>query len=171
MSKLRSRTAAVVAGAAVLVTLGATGAVAAGKIGSGQITNGSVRSVDVKDGTLGMRDLNEWTRAKVSKAGAQGERGPAGRDGVSNYSAGGTEQALLSGASLAREETCGEGRVALGGGFKIDNPDIVQVGSSMPSSWTEVDDAWYPNGWTVKFKNTGAKKTNVTTMVTCATVN
>jgi hypothetical protein len=50
---LDSRTVAVTAAAAVLVTAGATGAVAAGMVTSATIKNGSVRGVDLASGAVG----------------------------------------------------------------------------------------------------------------------
>lgn len=88
---VHSRTGAVIAGATVLVTLGGVGgAIAAGQINSRDIKNGSVRSVDVKNdtlrgvdvknGSIGMRDLNGFTKNQV-RDGSSGERGPRGPRG------------------------------------------------------------------------------------------
>jgi hypothetical protein len=64
-----SRTRAVAAGACVLALMGAGTAVAAGHIGSEDITDNSVKSKDVKNGTLQTRDLtpnnfNRFTRTE-----------------------------------------------------------------------------------------------------------
>jgi hypothetical protein len=66
---LGSRVRAVAVGASVLALVGAGSAVAAAHIGSDDIINGSVKSVDVKDGTLQTRDLttnnfNRFTRTE-----------------------------------------------------------------------------------------------------------
>jgi hypothetical protein len=74
---LGGRTTAVVAGAAVLVSLGGvSGAVAGRMITSEQIKNGQVHKADVGDGavggrevangTLGLRDLNDSTQGKIT---------------------------------------------------------------------------------------------------------
>ena len=63
------RTLAVVCGAAALVALGGTGGAYAGRlIGSEQIADNSVRSVDVRDGDLGLQDLDPGTRATLDTA-------------------------------------------------------------------------------------------------------
>lgn len=106
MRKLfESRVAAVSVGAAVIVGLGSTGAWAAATIGSDEIRNGGVSTVDirdggvqksdvhgdavgsheVKDGTLGLSDLRASTRRNLE--GERGERGPRGRRGVSGLDA------------------------------------------------------------------------------------
>lgn len=62
-SLFRSRTAAVVAGAVVLVGLGsAGGAYAAGQLDSSDIKNNSVRGVDVQNGSVAWKDLNGVTQ-------------------------------------------------------------------------------------------------------------
>src|SRR3712207_6387794 len=66
---LGSRVRAVAAGAAVLALVGAGTAVAAGHIGTEDIIDNSVRSADVKNGTLQTRDLtpnnfNRFTRTE-----------------------------------------------------------------------------------------------------------
>ncbi len=77
------RIAAGVAGALVLMMLGATGgAVAAVRIGSHQIADDSIRSRDVRDGTLRLKDLNESTQAALrGAAGPQGLPGSGGPPG------------------------------------------------------------------------------------------
>lgn len=69
---LRSRTVAVAAGAGVLVGAGGIGAASAAgahlpwnSVGTHQIRNGSVRSIDVHNGSLGMRDLNHYTENQI----------------------------------------------------------------------------------------------------------
>ena len=68
--------------AAMLVGLGGVGgAVAADLIGSKDIRNNSIRSVDVKDGGLGLRDLNQHTKNKINQPGPAGEDGDKGDKG------------------------------------------------------------------------------------------
>lgn len=68
-----------------LVLAGTTGAVAGSLIGSADIRDNSVRSIDLKDGRgVGQSDLKPGLAAKVNKAGQpgpQGPAGPAGQDG------------------------------------------------------------------------------------------
>lgn len=89
---VKSRTGTVIVGAAVLVTLGGVGGAWAGaqitsrdiKDGTIQkrdIGKGAVGSHEVLNGTLGMRDLNLFTRAKIRQPGPQGEQGPMGLQG------------------------------------------------------------------------------------------
>jgi hypothetical protein len=64
------RLVAVMIGAALLLGLGATGtAVADRLIGSKSIKNNSIRSVDVRDGTLKMKDLRPSVVAEINKPG------------------------------------------------------------------------------------------------------
>jgi hypothetical protein len=87
---VKSRTGGVVLGATALVTLGGIGgATAAGMITSDDIKDQTIQRRDIgRDGvassevlnhSLGMRDLNDHTRAKIN---APGPRGPAGADGA-----------------------------------------------------------------------------------------
>lgn len=87
---VRSRTGGVVLGATALVAIGGIGgATAAGMITSSDIKDqtiqredigkGGVASSEVLNHSLGMRDLNDHTRAKIN---APGPRGPAGADGT-----------------------------------------------------------------------------------------
>ena len=66
MSIFRSRVAAVVAGTAVVVTFGASGAVAARVITGQDIKNDTIQSQDVQNGTLRMRDFNEPVANKLN---------------------------------------------------------------------------------------------------------
>jgi hypothetical protein len=81
-----------VAGAAVLVTIGGVGgAVAAGQITSSDIKDqtiqqrdiarGGVDSSEVENGSLGMRDLNQYTQNKINAQGEKGEKGDPGEQG------------------------------------------------------------------------------------------
>jgi hypothetical protein len=86
---LNNRALAVVAGAAVIAVLGTSAGYAAGQIGSNDIQDDSVRSIDVKDGTLKLRDLTDAAVAALEggtgpagPAGAAGAAGPAGPAGT-----------------------------------------------------------------------------------------
>lgn len=79
----RSRvTTAVGVTTAMLVGLGGVGgAVAADLIGSKDIRNNTIRSVDVKDGGLALRDLNQAAKDKINRPGPAGKDGADGADG------------------------------------------------------------------------------------------
>jgi hypothetical protein len=101
----QNRVAAVATGAAVVVGLGATGAVAAGTIGSDDIRTGGVRTMDLRNGGVHKRDMHgsavgshevldeslglqelrpsavEELRSSVGERGPRGPRGPKGDDG------------------------------------------------------------------------------------------
>ena len=66
---LRSRVLAVTAAAGVLVGVGGVGGAVAGDMLTGH---------DIKNGTLGMRDMNNYTQNQIDQG---GERGPRGRRG------------------------------------------------------------------------------------------
>jgi hypothetical protein len=75
---MSARIAAGVVAALLLLTVGASGgAVASGLIGSDQIADGSIRSRDVRDGTLLLADIDPTTRDAL-----RGDTGPQGPPGV-----------------------------------------------------------------------------------------
>jgi len=80
-----------IAGSLALMMVGAGGAIAAARIGSAQIADNTVRSRDVRDGSLLLRDLEPGAQAGLrGPAGPQGptgELGPAGSDGVAQVTA------------------------------------------------------------------------------------
>ncbi len=93
---LRSRTAAVVAGVTAVVALTGTGAVAGQMIGSPEIRDGGVKSVDIAsdavgkseitDEAVGWGELNGYAKdqidARAGKDGADGAAGTAGTAGA-----------------------------------------------------------------------------------------
>jgi hypothetical protein len=60
---------AVALGAAVIVGVGGTGAVAAGLITSADIANGSIRSVDIRNGSVTTRDLSDGVVSQLNSTG------------------------------------------------------------------------------------------------------
>lgn len=64
---LNSRWTVVVAATAVIAVAGSSGAVAGALIGSRDIRDNSVRTIDVRDGSLKFKDLNQRTRLKIRK--------------------------------------------------------------------------------------------------------
>lgn len=64
----RSRTTAVVAGAAALVVVSSTGgAIAASMITSADIQDGTIRSVDIHDGGVHDDNLSSWLQARIHR--------------------------------------------------------------------------------------------------------
>jgi len=70
---LRSRVLAVTAAAGVLVGVGGVGGAVAGNMLTGH---------DIKNGTLGMRDLNHYTQNQIDQGGDRGPRGRRGPEGA-----------------------------------------------------------------------------------------
>ena len=133
-----NRVAAVAIGTTVLVALGsAGGAVAAGMVGSLDIRNESIRSVDIKDGQVRLSDINDRAeaqlRGKDGVDGVDGKDGAKGEPGVANIEADGPypgatelkdgDNSTAKWAAGKPNELqsswvmCAPGKVALGGGF------------------------------------------------------
>ena len=86
MSLFKSRFATVFAAAVVLVVFSSLSAVGASMITSSKIKNGTIRSVDIHNGTIGMRDLNQTVHNGIDgDRGPQGPQGPAGPPGTAKY--------------------------------------------------------------------------------------
>ncbi|MEQ6900299.1 collagen-like protein [Nocardioides sp. YIM 152588] len=89
MKKLNRTAVLTVTGSAVLLATlsGVGGAVAANQIGSRDIANGSIRSIDIKDSTIKPQDLAKSTltslqaEAAPGAPGEKGEKGDAGETG------------------------------------------------------------------------------------------
>jgi hypothetical protein len=81
MNPLHSGMTIVALGTATLITVGTTGAVASGLVGSAGIRNNSVRSGDVRDGTLQWKDLRPELQAQIRQASTAGPSGPSGPAG------------------------------------------------------------------------------------------
>jgi hypothetical protein len=152
LSILRTRSAAVVGGAAV-IALAATGggAVAASLVTSNDIKDGTIKAVDIKpdaitgdvvgDGAVHQRHLADGVLSKLDQAGPQGAtgaqgatgpQGPAGPQGpgglegavyrVAHYSQGANGAAIAS-ISCADDEATSQKYVAISGGVQIINAD------------------------------------------------
>ena len=164
------RVLATVAGATVLVALGtAGGATAAGLIGSADIRDNSIRSVDIRNGQVRLSDIADRAESKLAgQDGAQGAKGEQGEPGLSKLEAdgpypgatnlqdgdnstakwvGGTPDALQSSWVM-----CAPGKVALGGGFsradegpaafkglQIVTSQPIQVKDGDPQAYTAID--------------------------------
>ena len=72
----------IVAGVITLTLVAGGGALAGSLITSAQIKNNAIRSVDVRDGTLKLKDVSEAARAALAGQdgvdGADGPQGPRG---------------------------------------------------------------------------------------------
>jgi hypothetical protein len=83
---LDNRLVTVAAGAAIVGMLGAGAGWSAATITSADIANNTVRSKDVRDGNLKIKDLNAKTVAALKgQTGPQGPQGPAGTSGTATY--------------------------------------------------------------------------------------
>lgn len=174
MRKLTTLTAVGIAALGLIA--GTTGTAIAGKlIDSADVRNNSLRSVDVQDGTLGLRDLNKYTKAKVTAPGKAGADGADGRDGVdgkdgadgvSGYHIEGPE-ARWSNTAGTVVAACPAGKVALGGGFTVEGirGGSATVTSSAPVYVSQTE----ASGWKVTGTATG--EANVKAWAICATVN
>ena len=80
MSMFRSRSVAVLAGAAVLVGATSFGAVASSLVTSRDIKDDTITSADIKDSTVRLADINDNTVARL--AGQDGKDGVDGKDGI-----------------------------------------------------------------------------------------
>jgi hypothetical protein len=123
MKFVRSRVAAVTAGAGLLVAMGGVGgAVASNLVGSHQIRNNSIRSIDVHNGTLGLKDMNGYTVKHILDNGRRGPRGPEGPAGAPGTP--GTQLDYVESSVLTVSAggwagwSCPDGEVAVGGGAK-----------------------------------------------------
>jgi hypothetical protein len=86
MSVFKSRFATVLVAATVLVVFSSLTAVGAGMLTSSKIKDGTIRSADIHNGTIGMRDLNQYVHQGIDGAqGPQGPQGPPGPPGTARY--------------------------------------------------------------------------------------
>lgn len=195
MSIFRSRVTAVVAGAATVVALGATGAVAGDLIGSKDVQDDSLRGVDVHNGSLGFRELNDYTKDRINRPGPQGEQGEPGQDGAdgnANPSAAGAGYTQVWAPNSFGEsiQKCPAGEYVTGGGYSMwggyptngsydlggENLDIeVTVsapyikGDYVPIS--DTDSRFYADQWVVRGFNHGDTEQIVRAWVLCAPVS
>lgn len=104
--------------------------------------------------------------------GANGTDGTDGTDGVSGYEVIGGEIAWEQGVHSATQ-TCPEGKVAIGGGFKTQGTasSPVIVTSNGPTGLAEqADGTWSATSWTIVGENMGAAAATVDPYVICAAV-
>ncbi len=107
---LNSRIAAVGAGAAVLAVLAGGVGYAAGEITSKDIQNDTIRSADVKDESLKMKDFTNGAQKKMN--------GAHGKDGVSELTTGAHYKTTWAAGEYGETITeCPEGSKVIGGGY------------------------------------------------------
>jgi hypothetical protein len=190
MSLLNNRILAVVAGSALVVGLGATGAVAGNLIGSKDIRDGAVHGIDLADGVK-TRINNKATDNQVT--GLKGRVAELeGESGLTNVTTGAGYNNTWPGNSDALNTIvakCDEGQVALSGGFSTwggsdvnesglaydlggDN-EAINVTVSAPYTGEAYDENKYggdirPDRWVVKGYNHGATDQIVRAWVVCA---
>ncbi len=163
---LNSRIAAVGAGAAVLAVLAGGVGYAAGEITSNDIQDNTIRSADVKDESLKMKDLANGVHNQL-----KGEQGPAGQPGadgedgadamfgavyrVAKYSNGGGGRATVA---CADTDAASQGFTAIAGGARVEVPgsgtDTEDITSSFPGRMDWDTNLPKPNrldGWVVYF--------------------
>jgi len=181
-----SRTGAVIGGAALLVTLGGVGgAVAAGQIGSSDIRDGGVHTVDIHNQAVTSSKLAPGVLAMFSQR--LEANGPY--PGLTQLKQGANSTKLWAGDSGATLQQswvqCPRGKNALGGGFGQWDyaPDVVkkmQIVTSVPATIKkgkivdtaipgDPDGSIRPNGWVVEgFNNNTGQDVSVRPWVVCA---
>lgn len=181
----RSRTAAVIGAATVLVTVGGVGgAVAAGQIGSSDIRDGGVHTADIHDRAVtGSKLSNGVLRLFQHHLEADGPY-----PGLTQLDQGANSTQAWVGDSGATLQTswvrCAAHKVATGGGFGQYDQGVaaaknIQIVTSVPATIQngqvvdtpipgDVDQSIRPNGWLVEGFNNGATDVTVRPWVVCA---
>ncbi|MFZ0323171.1 MAG: hypothetical protein WAN48_03445 [Actinomycetes bacterium] len=178
---LHSRTAAVVAAAAVVVSLGGVGsAVAAGTIGSGDIRNGAVHSVDIADqnvlkvdvgpNAVGYSELTGDVASDIKTGAVRQLESDGHYPGVTHLDNGDNSMAKWTadeGATLQSSWVmCAPGKTAIGGGFSRADEGVaayrdLQIVTSRPAQFKggeevynaiagDPDGSFVPNAWLVE---------------------
>jgi hypothetical protein len=182
---LNSRLAAVGAGAAALAVLAGGAGYAAGEITSKDIQDNTIRSADVKDESLKMKDFTTGAQKKM-----YGGHGKDGKDGVSELTTGAHYKTTWAAGEYGETITeCPEGSKVIGGGYSTwggypsnagydlggENRDI-EVTVSAPyfkGDYEPVDEAGHFQGdqWVVRGFNSGETDQIVRAWAICAAVN
>lgn len=145
MRATRKTVLTLTASAAALVLTSTGGAVAGSLVTSKQIADNTVRSVDIKNGTLNLRDIRPAARAALQgQDGADGEQGPAGVAGPAGEASG---VAGPTGPAGPRGATGGPGQPGLPGddgvdGFADFQRLTAQTANSYADSNTGVETAY-----------------------------
>lgn len=108
-------------------------------------------------------------------AGDKGDTGAAGQNGtngVSGYEVIAKEVVLPAATEVAVSATCPEGKVAIGGGYKVDGANRAgDVFHNMGGGLTKTEaGTWIATRWDVKALGAVSAKTNVTAFVTCVNI-
>ena len=82
MKYVKNKAVIVAVGVVTAATIAAGGATAASLVGSKDIKNDSIRSVDVHNGTLGVEDMNGTVQDLLKRTGAPGPKGDTGPAGA-----------------------------------------------------------------------------------------
>ena len=181
----RSRTGAVLGGAAALVMLGGVGgAVAAGQIGSSDIRDGAVHRVDIHDQAVSADKLAPGVLGRfVHQLEADGPY-----PGATQLQQGANSTKVWTGDSGATLQEswvqCAPHKRATGGGFGMydEGPTVaknIQIVTSVPATIKngaivdtpipgDVDQSIKPNGWVVQGFNNGPTDAIVRPWVVCA---
>lgn len=190
MSMLKNRITAVVAGSAVVVALGATGAVAGDLIGSKDIRDGGVRYADLSDGVHNRltNKANDGQvnglKGRVSQLEGESDSGSELIVGA-GYAGLGAHELWAAHSYGETIETCPEGQYAIGGGYSQDAStgqdgkyDLggkadVQVTVSAPyfqGEYEPVDEAgnFRADQWVVRGYNNSDQPVDVRAWVVCS---
>ena len=182
---VHSRTGAVLAGAAVLVTVGGVGgAVAANTVGSADIRDGAVRTADIHDRAVTSAKLSLGVH-ELFKHHLEAD-GPYPGETQLQQGANSTEHWVGdSGATLQQSWVkCAAGKNATGGGFGMSDGAVdaikgLQIVTSVPATIKngeivdtpipgDPDQSIEPNGWVVEGFNNSTTDLSVRPWVVCA---
>ena len=157
---------------------------AATLIGSAQITNNSIRSADIRDGTIALKDLSPKARSVLRGAnGARGIKGARGLEGptgpVGPASLAGTpnvvvrtDSASVADAALAQVSVqCNFGERAVGGGGGLTlfpGSTLVQTGPVDASETLPIAAGAIPTGWRADSVNAAGVTQNAFVYAVCA---
>lgn len=167
----------VIATTALFIALGGTAwaatALPRNSVGDRQIRTGAVRSSEVRDRSLQLRDISR--RARAALRGARGPAGPpgpaggAGPGGAAGVAARLTYKAVPGtvapgpppDSSTIREATatCDPGQRVTGGGASVENADLMAVDASYPAA--------NGTGWTVQISNDPGATRSFTVTAIC----
>lgn len=135
-------------------------------VGADQLRTGSVRSAEVRDRSLALRDFSLAARQAL-----RGERGPAGPPGpsgggasslgLSYRTAEGTAPAVTAAGSglSTTTATCDAGQRVVGGGLRVDSGDDTSARESYPNLGN--------TAWTVHAGNDGGVPSTYTVFAIC----
>jgi hypothetical protein len=190
--KRRPSPATVLAGAALLISLGGTSvaavnALAPASVGTIQLKNGAVTGAKVARGTLLRSHFKAGQLPKgtpgpagapgpAGPAGAAGPAGPSGPPGPAGGSGGGsatvsvTSNDISANQALLTNVSCPAGKTATGGGVRLagsgTDSDAVIASYPVNASLGAADNGQKPVGWQAKISNR-AGPTQALTYVIC----